>query len=332
VALSCRSGLEQVLADELRKRWQPSIVAADRVDIQHSGSLRELLAARTALEVALVIPLEPSPAPSVAPEHRIADALAQHDCIAALSAWTEGTPRFRVSWTSGGHRRALSWAIATALRARTNALVNDSRAARWTLRAPPDALGELLLVPRFDEDPRFAYRRADVPAASHPTIAAALARLGGVQGDEVVWDPFVGSGLELVERARLGPAREIWGSDVDPRALAAARRNLDGAGIGFARLVEADALRFAPPAPSLILTNPPMGRRVARDGSIAELLERFVEHAASVLRPSGRLVWLSPLPRRTQAVARRVGLDVVLGPDVDLGGFSAQVQIYTRRS
>jgi precorrin-6B methylase 2 len=330
VALSCRSGLGAVLADELRERWQPTVVGTKRVDVEHSGSLRELLAARTALDVALVVPLAPSPGHELAPELSIAEALARHDCIAALSAWTEGTPRFRVSWTSGGHRRALTWALAAALRARTSALVNDSRAARWTLRAPPDARGELLLVPRFDEDPRFAYRLADVPAASHPTIAAALARIAGVQRDEVVWDPFVGSGLELVERARLGPARELWGSDVDPRALAAARSNLDAAGLHQARLVEADALRFAPPAPSLILTNPPMGRRVARDGSIGDLLDRFVEHASRVLRPSGRLVWLSPLPRRTMGVARRLGLEVVLGPDVDLGGFSAQVQICTR--
>jgi tRNA G10 N-methylase Trm11 len=216
------------------------------------------------------------------------------------------------------------------LRKRTRDLVNDSHDARWTLRASPDGCGELHLVPRFDQDPRFAYRRADVPAASHPTIAAALARLAGVQADEVVWDPFVGSGLELVERARLGPVRELWGSDIDPRALSAARLNLDAAGLSFARLVEGSALTFAPSAPSLIVTNPPMGRRVARDGTVGDLLEGFLEHAARVLRPSGRLVWLSPLGERTRTVARRLGLQVVTGPSVDMGGFVAEVQICTR--
>ena len=237
-----------------------------------------------------------------------------------------------MSWTSAGHRRGLTWALDRALRARTSAIINDSRAARWTLRAPPDAEGELLLVPRFLQDPRFAYRVADVPAASHPTIAAALARVAGVEPDEIVWDPFVGSGLELIERARLGPARELWGSDIDARALTAARQNLEAAGIATAKLVERSALEFVPPAPSLIITNPPMGRRVARDGSVGELLEAFVRHAAKVLRPSGRLVWLSPLARRTERVARSVGLEVEIGPDVDLGGFSAQVQICRRRA
>jgi precorrin-6B methylase 2 len=330
VALSCRHGLETVLADELRGSWRPVLVGPGRVDVEHAGCLQDLLAARTALDVALVMPLAPGAGAGSEPAQRIADALARPECVAALAAWTEGVPRFRISWTSGGHHRALTWALARALRQRTRDLVNDSHGARWTLRAPPDGRGELHLTPRFDEDPRFAYRRGDVPAASHPTIAAALARLAGVQADEVVWDPFVGSGLELVERARLGPVRELWGSDIDPRALSAARLNLDAAGLAFARLVEGSALTFAPPGPSLIVTNPPMGRRVARDGSLGELLEAFLEHAARVLRPSGRLVWLSPLAERTRGVARRLGLEVATGPNVDIGGFEAEVQICRR--
>jgi precorrin-6B methylase 2 len=329
IALSCRRGLAEILADELRARAKPEIRSPDRVDIQHSGSLRQVLDARTAIDFALALPLK-RPNGREPAEH-IAEVLSSAPCIAALARWTHGVPRFRVSWTSGGHHRGLTWALDRALRARTSAIVNDSHAARWTLRAPPDAEGELLLVPRLMPDPRFAYRVADVPAASHPTIAAALARLAGVEADEVVWDPFVGSGLELIERARLGPVRELWGSDIDSRALGAARQNLEAAGIAGARLVEHSALEFSPPAPSLIITNPPMGRRVARDGSVGDLLEAFVRHAANVLRPSGRLVWLSPLARRTERVALGVGLDVQRGPEVDLGGFSAQVQIFRRR-
>lgn len=330
IALSCRRGLAEVLASELPVRARPEIRSPERVDIVHSGSLRELLEARTALDVALLITTKgPN---GLEPAEYLAEVLAGADCLAALGRWTRGVPRFRVSWTSAGHRRGLTWALDRALRARTTAIMNDSHAAAWTLRARPDAEGEILLVPRLTPDPRFAYRVADVPAASHPTIAAALARLAGVATDEVVWDPFVGSGLELIERARLGPVRELWGSDIDSRALTAARQNLEAAGIAGAHLMERSALEFAPKAPSLIISNPPMGRRVTRDGSVGDLLERFVRHAADVLRPSGRLVWLSPLSRRTERVARSVGLDVRSGPEVDLGGFSAQVQICRRRA
>jgi hypothetical protein len=333
VGLSCRAGLAELLADELRELggdlgWVPRLQGPTRVEIEHAGSLSQLLRSRLALDVALVM----LPAPGGAlPEQRIAASLALPEHLGALRAWTRGIPRFRVAWTHAGHRRALSWALARALRERTSELINDPNAAHWTLRASPDAVGELELVPRLDPDPRFAYRRADVPAASHPTIAAALVRFAGVRADDVVWDPFVGSGLELIERARRGPLRELWGSDTDPRALAAARLNLAAAGLQ-AQLVEQSALVFAPPAPTLIITNPPMGRRVARDGSLAGLLDTFLAHAARVLAPGGRLVWLSPLPERSERRAGSLGLSVVQGPDVDLGGFTARLQLFTRAS
>jgi predicted RNA methylase len=331
VALTCRAGLAEVLQSELAERWSARVVDPGRVELEYQGSLAELLVARTALDVGLVVPLTAGAAgASTDPIERIADALSQPSTLALFASWTAGTPRFRVEWAGGGHRRAQTWALARALRERTAALTNESHQALWTVHAPPDGRGELRIVPRLEPDPRFSYRVAAVPAASHPSIAAALARIAGVAPDEVVWDPFVGSGLELVERARLGAARELWGNDTDPRALAAARANLAAAGFAFAKVVLGSALTFAPRDVSLIISNPPMGRRVARDGSLALLLESFVRHAASVLRPGGRLVWLSPLERRTERVAHELGLHVSTGPNVDLGGFSARVQIIRR--
>src|SRR6185312_7735419 len=136
-------------------------------------------------------------------------------------------------------------------------------------------------------DPRFAYRKGDVPAASHPTIAAALVRVAGVRDDDVVWDPFVGSGTELCERALAGPYRVLSGSDLDPAALAVARANLLAAGVPEPSLFEGDATRATPPgpAPTLIVTNPPLGRRVQRTALLAPMLERFLAHAARVLAP-----------------------------------------------
>src|SRR5207344_2651286 len=101
------------------------------------------------------------------------------------------------------------------------------------------------------------YRSRDVPAASHPTIAAALARVAGTRNDDVVWDPFCGSALELCERARLGRYAKIIGSDLDAKALVAARANLDAAGAPDAELHVGDALAFTPPVPpTLVITNP----------------------------------------------------------------------------
>jgi len=330
IALSCRAGLEQVLARELSELGLGSALpAATSVEIEYAGTLRELLRARTALDVGLVLELDPAVSD---PSERIAVALTSRETLARVARWTEGLPRFRVAWQDGGHHRASAWALAEAVRRRTRELVNDSEGALWTLRARSDAAGRALLVPRLDPDPRFSYRVSQVPAASHPTIAAALARVAGVQADEVVWDPFVGSGLELVERARLGEVRELWGSDIDAQALVAARANLAAAGCTapLLQLVQTSALELAPPGVSLIITNPPMGRRLARDGSLGPLLESFVRHAATVLRPAGRLVWLSPLGKRTERVAHECGLHVRSDAEVDLGGFSAVLQVLTR--
>src|SRR5205823_12588543 len=96
------------------------------------------------------------------------------------------------------------------------------------------------LWPRGILDPRFAYRKHTLAASSHPTIAAALARAGGVRADDVVWDPFVGSAMELIERARLGPYGALYGTDTDAGALARARDNVGAAGVARRELLLGD--------------------------------------------------------------------------------------------
>lgn len=329
VALICRRGVAEILAAELAAlELSPRVRSPARVEVRYSGSLEGLLRARTALQPALIVRL-PDGA-NEPPEETIAAALTRPEVLEAFARWTDGVPRFRVEWTEGGHHRALTWALARALGRRTQALVNDSQRAPWTVLAPPSGRGELLLAPHLAPDPRFAYRQRDVPAASHPTLAAALARTGGVRVDDVVWDPFVGSGLELIERARLGSFARLLGSDIERDALTAARANLAAAGVS-AELTLGDARVHEPGPVSLIITNPPMGRRVARDASLADLLGTLVERAARVLVPGGRLVWLSPLEKVTRDRARTVGLSLIQGPRIDMGGFEARVQTIERK-
>jgi len=204
--------------------------------------------------------------------------------------------------------------------------VNDPTESLW--EAVVETRGrfvDVALAPRGLQDPRFAWRRGDVPAASHPTVAAALARVGGALPGDVVWDPFVGSGAELVERARLGPFRELHGSDLDERALAIARENLAAADVR-ATLAVGDALTFAPRGVTLVVTNPPMGRRASRTAGLADMLDRFVVHAASVLVPGGRLAWITPWAKRARTAAEQAGLRLDGARTVDMGGFDAELQ------
>ncbi|MEA2748602.1 MAG: hypothetical protein QOI41_2745, partial [Myxococcales bacterium] len=147
--------------------------------------------------------------------------------------------------------------------------------------------------------------------------------------DDVVWDPFVGAGAELVERARLGPYKALIGTDLERAAIDAARSNLGAAGIADATLVVADAVTYEPRGVTLIVTNPPMGRRVQR-GTHGELLERFVDHAARILVPGGALVWAVPDPRALHARAERAGLVLDHAFTVDMGGFPAEMSVHRK--
>jgi hypothetical protein len=57
------------------------------------------------------------------------------------------------------------------------------------------------------------------------------------------------------------------------------------------------------------------------------MLDRFLQHAARVLAPGGRIAWISPFPERTRAVALARGLALVRAIEVDMGGFAAEMQV-----
>jgi tRNA (guanine6-N2)-methyltransferase len=100
---------------------------------------------------------------------------------------------------------------------------------------------------------RRAYRVATVPGSLHPPLARALALLGG----EPFVDPFCGAGTIPIEGALAG--LEARGSDIDRRAIEAARLNARAAGMDVPFSI-ADAKRLGPV--DCIVTNPPWGKAV----------------------------------------------------------------------
>lgn len=346
VRFHVRRGLEAVLEEELPPGWDPRIVAPTLVDVSAHGSLEDLFAARTALRFGFpcAVPTEGSI------EERVAAAISAPAVVERLRRLTRGSITWRLEWASAGHRRAATFRVAKLVAARAPELRNDPTGSLWevvvSMRPPRSAIGaarppegrpptlDVEIWPKGLADPRFAYRVADVPAASNPTIAAALARAAGLRRDEVVWDPFVGSGTELVERARRAPVRALYGCDLDPRAIDAAERNLAAAAVESERthLVVGDARACRPPEPvSLVITNPPMGRRVLDRESLAPLFDAVLANAAASLRRDGRIVWLSPLGRATATLAGKHGLEAVRHGAVDVGGFDAELQVLSRR-
>jgi 23S rRNA G2445 N2-methylase RlmL len=341
IVFRCRAGLESILVAELGKKQAPRAVEEGRVEAVFRGPLSGAFAARTALSFALLL----GPASGTDEATLAGDLLSSESAWRIFRAFTRGPIRFRLAFEAGGHRRGLVHRVAERLRTTRPEVMNDPTGSSWEALVREHGelgVGErtgrtmtIDLEPRALRDERFSYRVSDVPAASHPTIAAALARVAEARPDDVVWDPFVGSALELIERARLGPYASLHGTDIEEGALEAARANLARAGIDRVELTHADstAPRDADKVPrgvTLVLTNPPMGRRVAR-GELAPLLDRFVHTVAGALVAGGRLVWLSPMPERTRARLESAGFTIDAARPVDIGGFRAELQRATKR-
>lgn len=323
VRLHCKAGLGAVLAEEVGvppegDAWVETRVA--RWDALWAWRLWATAGLRVPLGVSASSPS--GNRTDAGDASAIVETLTSPDVRALLRAMTRGPIRWRLGFPSG-HRRALVWQIARDVAARAPELVNDPTQTVWDVLVDE---GALELVPRRADDPRFSWRVAEVPAASHPTVAAALAFVAGARAGERVWDPFCGSGAELIERARLGPCT-LLGTDLDEAALAAARANLAAAEVD-ATLALADARSHAPQPVDLILTNPPLGSRVQVDaaGLLAAALPGFVR----ALAPNGRLVWITPAAKQTNAAAERLGLRLARDLSVDLGGVRGRLQRWQR--
>lgn len=337
VWLRCRAGLEELLAEECAEvlpDLRARAVTAGLVEGTLRGPLERLLLLRTMIRVGFPLAFARGAAGPEAAERALVDAMRSELARSILATWTRGPLRYRIEWAQAGHRRAITFRAARAIAAARPELANDPTDSPWEVVVREHGAGiDVELWPRGLDDPRFAWRTGDVPAASHPTLAAALARVAGARPDDVVWDPFVGSGSELVERARRGRFSRLIGTDLDARALAVARGNLEAAGVASATLLQADARSFEPaPRPTLILTNPPMGRRLSSFEEVERLYAELLAHAARVLADGGRIVWISPVPDRTKEMAARLGFAETFRRRLDMGGFPAAIQRFERPS
>jgi putative N6-adenine-specific DNA methylase len=160
------------------------------------------------------------------------------------------------------------------------------------------------------------WRAGHADAPLRENLAAGIIQLTGWTPDQPLLDPMCGGGTLLVEAAAMARGRppgarrgfafenlvafdrnawaavkeektepqnaELYGSDSDPKALNAARRNLAEAGVErWVRLERADILERSAPAPAgVMVANPPYGERM---GS-ADELARFYPKLGDALK------------------------------------------------
>jgi len=324
VVLHCKPGIAQLLVDDLRARLIEARAEGDHaVHIALDAPWDTLFASRLWTTAGIRVPRPPGDSGDALVASIVAGLTAAAP-RALMAAWTRGPLRWRLELPEG-KQRAVVWRVARDVTTAAPELVNDPTATAWDVRIA--GARALELIPRRAHDPRFAYRRADVPAGSHPTVAAALARVAEPRDGDRVWDPFCGSGLELIECAQLANVA-LAGTDLDERALAAARANLAAAKL-TAELSLGDS-RAAPGNADLELaiTNPPLGSRVQVDAGA--LLVAVLPVIARRLARGGRLVWITPAPQQTAKVAEQLGLTRVFHTGIDLGGVRGRLERWRR--
>ncbi len=345
IALDCRKGVEHFLFDELES--SDSLKSIFKIHAVRSGwvelrpkrsfSLNQLYALRCFSAVVFLLPdLPPLPRPG-APldETALAGVISSNLSTHILGHLSQGAARYRLEFDSRGADPALIQRISETAFKRCPLLLNDSREAPWEIRIHESPNGVYTeLHPKLRPDPRFAYRRGDVPAASHPPLAAALARVAGIGTfhTERIWDPFCGSGLELAECLLISKESAVFGTDLSAKAIEVAQANVQAV-TGKSSASAAGQFRQCDfregPAKlglrdlTLLITNPPLGKRVPV-ADLEIMVEGVFKLANELLQKGGRLVFVNPLKTRP----RHGRLRLRLSHKVDLGFAHFQLEKY----
>ena len=204
---------------------------------------------------------------------------------------------------------------------------------------------EIMLDTTGDGLHKRGYRRNAMEAPIRETLAATIADLGRVRRDSLVEDPFCGSGTIAIEAALIAKNRapgldrrfdaqkwaflppacwmdaadeaqdrefhgqyDIWGGDIDPRAVDIARDNARKAGVDdCVRFQVADAAQFHRDSPyGQLVTNPPYGER---------LLER--QEAEALYRAFGKAWRTLPAGWRTLVLSSHTEFERCFGKPAD---------------
>ena len=139
------------------------------------------------------------------------------------------------------------------------------------------------------------YKVAERAGSLKPSVAAAMLRLAQVEAGMRLLDPCCGSGTILIEGALSGAIAE--GGDIDPEAVAAARANIQAAGVQVS-VSEWDARALPLPDQSVerVVTNLPWGKQIALEDAIERLYGEICAEIERVLQPGGQVALLTSLP------------------------------------
>ncbi len=292
VVVRATTGLEQLVATEVTAAGHfVEEVSKRQIIVSPAAGWILTRPPRLADDVFAVAAQVPDPGPGRVPLWNTTASLGP-----VSRAWV-GPPTFAVSASFVGRRRYSRFDIEDAVGralsrqgvgtyvSRRDGGVPPRDAAQWrvTLDGSTMYVGPRLFAAPLHRRP---WRARTVPGSLHPPVAAAMARLAGIDSHHTVVDPCCGAGTILIEAHMHAPAAGFVGRDIAPSATAIARHNSGGRPIEWNR-GEASACDVPPHSVDRIITNPPWGIR-QRAGDLATFLTEWHR----VIRPDGLLVVL----------------------------------------
>jgi 23S rRNA G2445 N2-methylase RlmL len=145
-----------------------------------------------------------------------------------------------------------------------------------------------------------------------------------------------GSGTILLERLATGPYRRLYGGDIDPERVEAARKKLFQKEWVKAVLIrEWDFHRLPLNTYEIdkVVTNLPFGKQVGQKEDLAKLYSAFFAELARVLKPGGLAVLLtSEFDLLKETMRQQPKLEVVRGYSIAVLGQWGRIYIVERQA
>jgi len=141
------------------------------------------------------------------------------------------------------------------------------------------------------EKRKVQYRPFFSPISIHPKLARALVNLSLIKKDELMLDPFCGTGGMLIEAGLIGA--KIVGSDIENKMIEGCRKTLDFYKIKNYKLFCSDigSIKKHVKTVDAVVTDLPYGKSTTTKGEeIKQLYERAFENISKVLEKNSRAV------------------------------------------
>jgi predicted RNA methylase len=209
-------------------------------------------------------------------------------------------------------------------------LSDESARSMWLLAVDEKYY---LGFPRFNyHDAKGRDRLSEREGSLPPAIAAAIVFAAKPGSAEVIWDPVMGTGTVLAEAAAFAPDARLIGTDIDPTAVAAARKRLgrrDGV-----RLLQNDAAHaeLGDARLTLTLANLPFGKRSKSAGGNRALYESILRRSLAQSAENWRACVLTSDDEALRAAVEAAGnLALTEIAEVAVRGLKAAIWLVTRR-